>query len=215
MTVMILVDMSASLDFGTRGRLKRESAAEVAAVLAYAAIKSNDKVGLILFTDRVEKFIPAKKGRGHVYRVIQEILTFTPQHPKTQVRVPLEYLIRVMNRRSICFLISDFVDEGYDRALAVAKRRHDMVCIQLFDPAEGAFPKAGWIQWRDPETGDLEWVNSSRAGFQKKYRELSEKILARPQKTFQSMGVDSVLIDQSKDYIQPLLQFFRFREKRQ
>lgn len=215
MTVMILVDMSASLDFGTRGRLKRESAAEVAAVLAYAAIKSNDKVGLILFTDRVEKFIPAKKGRGHVYRVIQEILTFTPQHPKTQIRVPLEYLIRVMNRRSICFLISDFIDEGYDRALAVAKRRHDMVCIQLFDPAEGSFPKAGWIQWRDPETGELEWVNSSRAGFQKKYRQLSEHILARPQKTFQSMGVDSVLIDQSKDYIQPLLQFFRYREKRQ
>ncbi|KAB2840793.1 DUF58 domain-containing protein [bacterium] len=215
MTVMILVDMSASLDFGTRERLKREAAAEVAAVLAYAAIKSNDKVGLILFTDRVEKFIPAKKGRGHVYRVIQEILGFEPQHPKTQIRVPLEYLIRVMHRRSICFLISDFLDQGYERALAIAKRRHDMVCIQLHDPAEAEFPKAGWMQWRDPESGELQWVNSSRPGFQKKFAELAQELLLGPQRIFQSMGVDSVLIDQSKDYIHPLLQFFRFREKRQ
>lgn len=215
MTVMILVDMSASLDFGTRERLKREAAAEVAAVLAYAAIKSNDKVGLILFTDRVEKFIPAKKGRGHVYRVIQEILSFTPQHPKTQIRVPLEYLIRVMHRRSICFLISDFLDDGYERALAIAKRRHDMVCIQLHDPAEDSFPKAGWMQWRDLESGELHWVNSSGADFQKNFRELAQARLLAPQKIFQSMGVDSVLIDQSKDYIHPLLQFFRYREKRQ
>ncbi|MFO1462204.1 MAG: DUF58 domain-containing protein [bacterium] len=215
MTVMILVDMSASLDFGTRERLKREAAAEVAAVLAYAAIKSNDKVGLILFTDRVERFIPAKKGKGHVYRVIQEILTFTPQHPGTQIRVPLEYLIRVMNRRAICFLLSDFVDQGYERALAIAKRRHDMVCIQLYDPAETAFPKAGWLQWRDPETGECHWVNSSRRSFQEKFKKLSEALRQGPQKIFQSIGVDSVVIDQSRDYIQPLLQFFRLREKRQ
>jgi len=215
MTVMILVDMSASLDFGSRERLKRETAAEVAAVLAYAAIKSNDKVGLILFTDRVEKFIPAKKGKGHVYRVIQEILTFKPTHSKTQIRVPLEYLIRVMHRRSIAFLISDFQDEGYERALAIAKRRHDLVCIQLYDRVEADFPAAGWLRWRDPESGEERWVNSSRGAFQKNYRKLSEKNLKEPQKLFQSMGVDSVQVEQSRDYIHPLLQFFRFREKRQ
>jgi hypothetical protein len=120
-----------------------------------------------------------------------------------------------MHRRSICFLLSDFQDEGYERALAIAKRRHDMVCIQLHDPAETAFPNAGWLQWRDPETGELHWVNSSRGAFRKKFEDLSAELLSKPQRTFQSMGVDSVLIDQSKDYIQPLLQFFRFREKRQ
>lgn len=215
MTVMILVDMSASLDFGTRERSKRETAAEVAAVLAYAAIKSNDKVGLILFTDRVEKFIPAKKGKGHVYRVIQEILTFKPTHAKTQIRVPLEYLIRVMHRRSIAFLISDFLDKDYERALAIAKRRHDLVCIQLYDRVEAEFPAAGWLRWRDPESGEDRWVNSSRRGFQKKFQKLAENTLREPQKLFQSMGVDSVQVEQSRDYIHPLLQFFRFREKRQ
>ncbi len=215
MTVMILVDMSASLDFGTRERSKRETAAEVAAVLAYAAIKSNDKVGLILFTDRVEKFIPAKKGKGHVYRVIQEILTFKPTHSKTQIRVPLEYLIRVMHRRSIAFLISDFLDKDYERALAIAKRRHDLVCIQLYDRVEAEFPAAGWLRWRDPESGEDRWVNSSRRSFQKNYQKLAERTLREPQKLFQSMGVDSVQVEQSSDYIHPLLQFFRFREKRQ
>ncbi|HCU25744.1 MAG TPA: DUF58 domain-containing protein [Deltaproteobacteria bacterium] len=215
MTVMILVDMSASLDFGTRERFKRETAAEVAAVLAYAAIKSNDKVGLILFTDRVEKFIPAKKGKGHVYRVIQEVLTFKPRHSATHLQVPLEYLIRVMHRRSICFLISDFLDDGYEKALAVAKRRHDMVCIQLFDSAEGRFPKAGWILWKDPESGEEHWTNTSSRFFQRRYEALSKAALSRPRSLFQSLGVDSVVLRQSEDYIQPLLQFFRARERRQ
>lgn len=215
MTVMILVDMSSSEDFGTRQRLKRETAAEVAAVLAYAAIKSNDKVGLIMFTDRVEKYIPPKKGRGHVYRVIQEILTFQPQHPQTSIRVPLEFLIHVIHRRCIGFLISDFLDENYDRALAIAKRRHDMVCIQLTDPAEQAFPKVGWVRLQDPESGENHWVNTSRKSFQKKFSNLAEETLLKPQKLFASLGVDSVRIDQSREYIEPLLQFFRSREKRQ
>lgn len=215
MTVMVLVDMSASEDFGTRRRLKRETAAEVAAVLAYAAIKSNDKVGLIMFTDRVEKYIPPKKGRGHVYRVIQEILTFEPQHRGTELKVPLEFLIHVMHRRCIGFLISDFFDSHYERALAIAKRRHDMVCIQLTDPAERRFPKVGWVYLQDPETGESRWVNTSKKSFQKKYEGLAEDTLKAPQKIFGSLGVDSVVIDQSRDYIEPLLQFFRAREKRQ
>jgi len=214
MTVMIMVDMSASEDFGTRRRLKRETAAEVAAVLAYAAIKSNDKVGLIMFTDRVEKFIPAKKGRGHVYRVIQEILTFHPKHKATGLKIPLEFLIHVMHRRCIGFLISDFLDSNYERALAIAKRRHDIVCVQLTDPAERKFPKVGWVYMQDPETEETRWVNTSRRSFQKKYAGLAAETLQEPQKIFGSLGVDSVVIDQSRDYIEPLLQFFRAREKR-
>lgn len=215
MSVMIMVDMSLTLDFGTRERLKRETAAEVAAVLAYAAIKSNDKVGLIMFTDRVEKYIPAKKGRGHVYRVIQEILTFEPEYQKTQIKIPLEYLMRVMHRHCIGFLISDFLDEGYERALSIAKRRHDIVCIQLYDPAEKKMPDVGYVLLEDSETGERQWVNTSKRSFQRRYPALAEKILELPRKNFQSLGVDSVLINQSGDYIEPLLQFFRFREKRQ
>jgi len=215
MTVMIMVDMSGTQDFGTRERLKKETAAEVAAVLAYAAIKSNDKVGLIIFTDRVEKFIPPKKGRGHVFRVIQEILSFEAKHRRTSIRIPLEFLIHVIQRRSIAFLVSDFLDEGYDRALAVAKKKHDMVCIQLFDRAEQNFPKVGWVLWQDPETGESHWVDSSARWFQRGYASIAEETLKKPKKIFQSLGVDTVFVEQSGDYIQPLLQFFRMREKRQ
>ncbi len=215
MTVMILVDLSATLDFGTRERLKKETAAEVAAVLAYAAIKSNDKVGLIMFTDRVERYVPPKKGRGHVYRVIQEILTYQPKFKKTEIRVPLEFLIHVMHRRCIGFLISDFLDSGYERALAVAQKKHDMVCIQLFDPAEQKFPKVGWVLLQDPESGQYHWVNSSSRDFQKQYLKVAEENLMKPRRLFQSLGVDFVAMEQSGDYVYPLLQLFRRREKRQ
>lgn len=215
MNVMIMVDMSATLDFGTRQRFKKETAAEVAAVLAYAAVKSNDKVGLMMFTDRVEKYLPAKKGRAHVYRVIQEILTFEPSHKKTDLKIPLEYLMRVMHRKCIGFLVSDFLDEGFERALSVARRRHDMVCIQLFDPVERKFPDVGFVLMEDSETGENHWVNTSRRDFQRNFPKKSQAILEGPQEIFQSLGVDSVLINQAGDYIEPLLQFFRMREKRQ
>lgn len=215
MIVMIMVDLSATLDFGTKVRLKKEAAAEIAAVLAYAAIKSNDKVGLILFSDRVEKFIPPKKGRGHVYRVIQEILTYQPKFPKTRIKVPLEYLIRVMHRRCIAFLISDFIDEGYEKPLAVARRRHDVVCVRLYDEAETKLPQVGWVLMQDPESGENYWVNTSNPNFRKRYEDWATEVLARPTKIFRSVGVDSLSLQQSEDYIGPLLQFFRTREKRQ
>lgn len=215
MTVMIMVDLSGTLDFGTRSKFKRETAAEIAAVLAYAAVKSNDKVGLILFTDEVERYIPVKKGRGHVYRVIQEVLTYQPKRMGTKLNVPLEFLMRVMHRSCIAFLISDFLDEGYERALRIARERHDLVCLQMYDPAERSLPKLGYLLMEDPETGEEHWVNTSSSAFQKQFQERSKRIIETPQQTFQSLGVDSVLMDQTSDYIEPLLQFFRVREKRQ
>ncbi len=161
MTVMIMVDLSGTLDFGTRRRFKRETAAEIAAVLAYAAVKSNDKVGLILFTDQVERYIPVKKGRGHVYRVIQEVLTYQPKRKGTNLNVPLEFLMRVMHRHSITFLISDFLDDGYEQALRIARERHDLVCLQMFDPAERYLPKMGYVLMVDSETGQEARVNTS------------------------------------------------------
>lgn len=215
MTVMILVDLSRSLHFGTRDRLKKETAAEIAAVLAYAAIKSNDKVGLLLFSDEVESFIPPKKGRGHVYRVIQEILTYEPKHEKTSLSIPLEYLLRVMHRRSICFILSDFLAEGYEKALSAAKQRHDLVCLQLYDRGELNLPSLAWIQVLDPESGQKNWINSSAPTFQQQYPKLAQAQLDKSKKIFQSLGVDSVRLEHSEDYVQALLKFFRFREKRQ
>jgi uncharacterized protein (DUF58 family) len=214
MAVMLMVDMSGTLDFGTRNRLKRETATELAAVLAYAAIKSNDKVGLILFTDKVEKYIPLKKGRGHVSRVIQELLTFQPTHTQTNLTIPLEFLAKVMHRRSICFLVSDFLDQGYERALAIAKARHDLVCMQLYDPAELKLPPVGWVYLQDPESGEGGWVHTSSV-LRKKYEKRSKEILEKPKKIFRSVGVDSLLLNQSEDYIHPLMKFFKMREKRQ
>ncbi len=215
MNVMIMVDCSATLNFGTRSRFKRETAAEVAAVLAYAAVKSNDKVGLMMFTDHVEKYLPAQKGRGHVYRVIQEILTFEPEGKKTNIKSAMEYLGRTMHRHCIAFLISDFLDEGYEKALSIAKQRHDVVGIQLFDPAEWQLPPLGFLRLQDPETGLEFWVDTSRKSFQKNYAQLAREILEKPRKIFRHAGADAVLIDQSADYMEPLLRFFRLREKRQ
>ncbi|MCP5468806.1 MAG: DUF58 domain-containing protein [Deltaproteobacteria bacterium] len=215
MTVMVMVDLSASLNFGTHERLKNETAAEVAAVLAYAAVKSNDKVGLILFSDRVEKYIPPKKGTAHIYRIIQEILTYRAQFERTCIRFPLEYLMHVRQRHSICFLISDFLDQGYETALNIASRRHDMLCIQLYDRAEEQLPAMGYLKMRDPESGEECWINSSRASFQKGFQEQAKSFQEETQNKFRKIGVDSVLIEQSGDYVEPLLQFFREREKRQ
>lgn len=215
MTVMIMVDLSGTLDFGTRAKFKRETAAEIAAVLAYAAVKSNDKVGLILFSDQVERYIPVKKGRGHVYRVIQEVLTYEPKRRGTNLKVPLEFLMRVMHRHCITFLVSDFLDEGYEKALRIARERHDVVCLQLFDPAELVVPKMGYLLMEDPETGEEHWVNTSSRHFQRNFHERAKKIIDAPQDAFQRLGVDSVMMDQTADYIEPLLKFFRLREKRQ
>lgn len=214
MTVMMMVDMSASLDFGTRERFKRETAAEVAAVLAYAAVKNNDKVGLILFTDQVELFLPPKKGRGHVYRVIQEILSFQPKARQTSLQVALEYLLKVVHRRCFAFLLSDFLDRGFEKALSLAKAKHDLICLQLYDPVETQFPPVGYVDFVDPETGERGSLKTDSKAFQRAYQELSLGKRQKTQEIFTHSGVDYVSLDQTKDYMEPLLKFFRQREKR-
>lgn len=214
MTVMMMVDMSGSLDFGTRERFKSETAAEVAAVLAYAAVKSNDKVGLILFTDQVELYLPAKKGRGHVYRVIQEILSFQPKAKQTSLQVALEYLLKVVHRRCFAFLLSDFLDQGFEKALSLAKTKHDLICVQLYDPVELKFPPLGYVDFVDPETGEQGWIKTDSQAFQRAYRELAIEKITAAQKTFTHLGVDHVVLDQTQDYMEPLLKFFRQRERR-
>ncbi|MCB1214708.1 MAG: DUF58 domain-containing protein [Deltaproteobacteria bacterium] len=214
MNVMLLVDLSASLNLGSRTRLKKESVAELAALLAYAAAKSNDRVGLMLFTDKVEFYLPAKKGRGHIYRVIQEVLSRSSQGKKTNIESALEYFMRVMHRRSIVFVISDFLDQNFEKALSITRRKHDVVCLKLFDPLEKSLPSMGYVYLTDPESGESFWLQTQGKAFHNKYHAIAQNWMEESQKVFRHSGVDHVLLDQSSDYMEPLLQFFRLREKR-
>lgn len=219
MTVMVMVDVSSSGDFGTHGRQKLDLAAELAAVLAYAAIRSNDKVGLLLFSDRIERFIPPKKGRAHVWRVIREVLTSeealgSRPRRETDMKAAIEYLNRVLNRRAVCFLISDFLDKGFEKPLRIAARRHDLIAVSLSDKRELELPSMGFLQLQDRETGEIMMINTSDKRFQADFRaEVSQAARAR-RDTFRSMGIEEINLRTDEDLVRPLLRFFHSREGR-
>ncbi len=214
LSVVFIVDASASQDFGTRGRLKREVAAEVAALLAYAATQSNDKVGLITFTDPVEKYIPPKKGVSHIWRVIREILTFQPHNQKTSVNSALEFAVKVLPRRAVCFLISDFISPDFHRGLGIASKRHDLIALALSDPAEEELPALGWTHLKDLETGEARWVDTNSKEFRSNLNRFKQERMNSLFSEFQSLGMDACRIETNQDYVNPLLKLFRMREKR-
>jgi len=214
LTVMLLVDVSSSGNFGTQDRMKGEIAIEICALLAFSAIKNNDKVGLIIFTDTIEKFIPPKKGKSHVLRVLRELLYHKPQGTQTDISNALEYLNRITRRRSVVFLVSDFINTGYEKALQIANRRHDIVAITITDPRELDMPNVGFIELEDAETGEIILVDTSYAEVRNLYsRRSAEDILAR-NKLFKSINVDQIDIRTDKPYVEPLIKFFRMRAKR-
>jgi len=214
LTVMMLVDVSGSGEFGTVQQLKRDIATELCAVLAFSAIQNNDKVGVILFSDVIEKFIPPKKGRTHILRIVRELLDFTPAHRGTDVTEGLRYLTSAIKKRSIAFLISDFLGSGYDDALKIAARKHDLIGVHLYDPREVELPPAGLIRVRDAETGEAIWIDTGdrmvRDGYSRWWIQQQET----RKKLFLRCGVDAVEIRSDQSYIQPLISFFRAREKR-
>ncbi len=214
LTVMLLVDVSSSGSFGTEKQLKREVAAELSAVLAFSAIKNNDKVGLIIFSDRIEKFIPPRKGRSHVLRVIREILFYKPREATTDIGQALEYLSRVIKRKSTVFLISDFLAENFKQSLQIASKKHDIIAISIVDPREVALPDAGLIELEDAETGEVIVVDTTsrqlRDEFHLKAVQQRESLKA----LFQSIGVDHINIFTDQSYVQPINKFFRMRAKR-
>lgn len=214
LTVMLVVDVSGSGEFGTRERMKGEIAVELCALLAFSAIKNNDKVGLIVFSDRIEKFVPPRKGRRHVLRVLRELLYLEPEGRGTDLAAALEYLTRVVHKRAVVFLVSDFLDTGYRRALAVAGRRHDVVAIRMCDPLEAGMPAIGYVELEDAETGEQLLVNTSDETFQRLLdKHLSETNAAR-ERTFRSTRVDVIEVVTGKPYFDPLMQFFRRRARR-
>ena len=214
LTVMLLLDLSGSSYFGTAKRLKRELAAEVSAVLAYAAIHSKDRVGLIIFTDRIEKFIPPRKGLQHVSRVIREALYFKPKGRGTDLAGALRYLDNVTSRRAVTFIISDFLSSGYKKPLAIANKKHDCVAITITDPRESELPNAGLIELSDAETEKMFLVDSSNLKLREKYSDTSRRFSDERVRTFNAIDMDHIDVRTDKPYITEFVKFFKARKRR-
>lgn len=214
LTVMFLLDMSASCSFGTVKNLKIELAAELCSVLAFSAIRNNDKVGLIAFTDRIEKFVPARKGLRHILRVIREALYFKPRGKATDISLALEYLNKMTTRPSVVFIISDFYAPNFKKMLAVANKRHDIIAMTITDPAELELPAVGILRLDDPESNEGFWVDTSDASLRSAYAQNAQKRIKERQALFRSCAVDSIDLRTDAPYSKSLFQFFRMREKR-
>ncbi|MGB2986932.1 MAG: DUF58 domain-containing protein [Phycisphaerae bacterium] len=214
LTVMLVVDASRSGLFGSGRQFKLDVAAELCAVLAFSAIRSNDKVGLILFTDQVEKYVPAKKGTQHVLRIIRELLYHEPAGMGTDIAGAMNFLNRVTIRKSVCFLVSDFLAEDYESALRIARRRHDLIPIIVTDPREMELPDVGFIEMEDPETGELALVDTSSRALRQHYARQCRSHAAARETMFRRMDTDTIEIRTDQPYVEPLVRFFRKRERR-
>lgn len=214
LTVTLLVDASSSGRFGTHERYKEELAAELCALLAFSAIKNNDKVGLIIFTDEIEKFIPPKKGKPHVLRLIREILYFNPEHTKTDIAGALEFFNKVTKRKSVVFLISDFLSANYFTPLRIANRKHDIIAVKISDPREMEFGNYGLIELEDAETGEVMVLDTSSPQFRSEFADQARDTVDELQHAFKLIDLDFIQIRTDKPYTIPLVQFFKMREKR-
>ncbi len=214
LTVMLLVDVSSSGVFGSVEKLKNEVAAEIASVLAYSAIKNNDKVGLIVFSDKIEHYIFPQKGRAHIWNLIRTILNFVPEGRHTDLNLPLEYLLKVQKRKSVAFLISDFQAEGYLRNLRLVRQKHDLIALAISDPRESELPDVGWVHLEDSETGETLLVDTADRTLTEQLARLKIKEREKRKKQFHANGVDVIDIQTDRSLTQPLIQFFKMREKR-
>ncbi len=214
LTIMLMIDVSSSGQFGTVKELKNEVAAEVAAILAFSAIKNNDKVGLIIFSERIEKYIPPKKGRSHVWRVIREIVQFRPKKSATDIGASLKFFNKVTKRRCVCFLISDFLAEDYEKTLFIANKKHDVIAVTITDPREMKLPNIGFIELEDAETGEAILIDTYDKNITRGFDVLTRKRAIERKNSFRSMDIDSIDIVTDRSYIQPIMRFFKMREKR-
>ncbi len=211
LTVMLLMDVSGSSAFGATRQVKREFQNEIAALLAFAAIKNNDKVGVLFFSNVVELFIPPQKGRKHVLRIIRELVHFEPQRQGTAIGIALEYLHNAIKKHCIGFLISDFDTEDYEHALRIAARRHDIIGVQVLDPVESALPNAGLLHVTDPETGRSGWIDSSSAVVRHRYAQRADNRLRYFQDAFRRSRTDSMRIFTDESHVNALMKFFQRR----
>lgn len=211
MTVMLLVDVSGSKNFGTQNQQKQELATEICAVIAFSAIQNNDKVGVLFFSDQVEKFIPPKKGRSHILMIIRELIDFKPQHKGTNVAEGLRYFTSAIKKRCTSFLISDFMSSSFENELKIANRKHDLIALRLFDVHEEEFPDLGLIPVKDEETGELAWVNTSDKEVRFQFKKAALERNGRLEDLFKRSGVDFTRIGTHQSYIKPLMTLFKKR----
>jgi len=214
LTVMLLVDASRSAEFGTQQQMKGEIATEICALLAFSAIKNNDKVGLIIFTDKIEKFVPPKKGKSHVLRVVRELLYHKPQSSKTDIAGALEYMNRVVRRRAVTFLVSDFQAEHYEQAMRIASRRHDLIAVTITDPREVDLPNVGFIELEDAETGETVLIDTADAMLRNTFSENASRLRNERNRILQRINIDKIEISTGRPYAEELIRFFRMRAKR-
>lgn len=213
LTVMLLIDISGSGDFGTQNRFKANLITELAAVLSFSAIQNNDKVGVIMFSDRIERFIPPKKGRKHILRIISELIQFKPESKQTNITIPLRFLVNAIKKRSTVFLISDFMDENYEDALKIAGKKHDLVGLWVYDIRETELPGVGLLKVRDAETGKIAWINTNNVAFRNAYQQLYRKKQEETSELLKKNGVDFVPVASDEDYVKPLMRLFNKRAR--
>ncbi len=216
LTVMLAVDASASENFGSVQRFKRELAAELTAVLSFAATTNNDRVGLLIFTDQVELYIPPRKGRKHVLRLLRELLAFQPQHRGTDIKLALDTVNHILKRRSIIFLVSDFMahPDSYRTAMAVTNRRHDLIAVELHDPLEQALGNVGLLAIEDPESGEIVWVDTGSKAWRVAFQQRMDSRRAGATRAFRQAGVDRIDVATNQDYVAALTAFFQERYRR-
>jgi uncharacterized protein (DUF58 family) len=212
-TVLLAVDVSASGDFGTTRHFKREMAAEICALLAFSAIQNNDRVGLLLFSDQIELFVPPRKGRKHVLRLIRDLFAHSPASHGTAIAGALEHMLRMLKQRSVVILVSDFFDDGFERSLGVMSRRHDVVALELSDPRERSIPPLGLVRVQDAETGEVLTVDFQSPAVREAVEATAAARSRRTANVMKRLGVSHALIDTEHDYVEPLVHLFRFRNR--
>lgn len=215
LTVIFLVDLSASGAFGSVKHMKNEVAAELCSLLAFSAIKNNDKVGLIVFTDQIEMFVPPKKGISHVLRLIRELLYFKPKQTCTNIAEGLDYLGRITNKRSVVFLVSDFLGSDFEKPMRILGKRHDLIAVSITDPREVAFNDVGLVELQDAETGQLVLIDTASRHVRNQYEQLGQQRRVELKGLFASMDIDQIEVFTDRDYIHDLVRFFKIRERRQ
>ncbi len=211
LTVMLMIDVSGSREFGTQSKLKKELITEIAAVLAFSAIQNNDKIGVIFFSDTIEKFIPPKKGKKHILHIIRELIDFEPEHKSTDISNALRYLTNAIKKRCTTFVISDFIDDGFDNALMIANKKHDVVALKIYDKREQELPSIGLIRVKDAETGNYSWVNTSSKKVRKNYADWWHNQHQKSKEIFRKSGVDVAEIATDQDYVRSLIALFKRR----
>jgi len=213
LTVMLLIDVSGSGDFGTSDKLKRHIITEIAAILSFSAIQNNDKIGVIFFSEEIEKFIPPKKGRSHILRIIRELIDFEPEKKGTNITEALRYLTNAIKKRCTAFIISDFMDEtpGLEHAMSIANNKHDVVALKIYDDREAELPRVGMVKLKDAETGRYIWINTESPETRRSYAHWWKNLAGKQELMFKKCGVDAAVVNTREDYIKSLMSLFRKR----